>query len=126
MQAADVDPVLREQRDDGPGARRVRGDVAVDAPHEQFAQVALARLVGQLGGERSGGPGERGHRLRIDTRGVLGQDETVGVRREGARELRHPGSEPAQLLQDPVLSCCHQVSPLGADPLPLKGPPAHP
>ncbi len=119
----DVDVVLGEQRDDGPGARRVRGDVA--------GPPAPAVRAGCLGRSRRPrwrpAPGVAPGRAEAATVSDAGpRTRPVGVGREGAGELRHPGPEPAQLLQDSRPGAAADQVSSRADPLPLKGPPAHP
>ncbi len=127
MQPADVDPVLGEQRQHGGAAGRVGGDVTAVAAHQQLPQAAVPGVVRGPHGDAERGGGERGQALRVDTGGVVGDDEAVDAGREGAGELRHPGAQPAQFLHDgpQVVFGHHQVSPLGGA-VPFKAPPAHP
>ncbi|GAA3484128.1 hypothetical protein GCM10018966_086600 [Streptomyces yanii] len=91
VEPADVDPVLGQECEDGGGARRVRGDVAGLAAYEQFAEAAPAGRLRHPEHDAERGRGERGHTLRLDSRGVLRQDEAVGAGGQRAREERHPG-----------------------------------
>jgi hypothetical protein len=127
VQPADVDAVLREDRQDGVAARGVRGHIAVVAADEHLAEVTPARRLRQPYGHPQRGGGERGDTLRFDAGRVLGEDESVNGGGEGAGQLGDAGSQSAEFLQDVRLGC-HQLSPLGrALPFqPVKGPEAHP
>ena len=61
------------------------------AAYEQFAEVALAGGVRQPHGDAECGGGQRGEALRLDARGVLGEDEAVDAGRERAGQLGHAG-----------------------------------
>ncbi len=78
-------------------------------------------------GDAERGGGERREALGVDAGGVVGDDETVDAGRERSGELRHPGAQPVQLVQDrlKVLLGHHQLSPLGGA-VPFKAPPVHP
>src|SRR5690606_34387782 len=101
VQPPDVDPVVGEEGEDGGGAGRVGGDVALGAADEEFAELAAG-----------GGGGQGGEAFRFGVGHVLGEDESVDGGRERSGQPGYPGAEPTQFVQHVGLDG-HEQSPFG-------------
>ncbi|GDY63434.1 hypothetical protein SAV14893_028270 [Streptomyces avermitilis] len=100
MQAADVDPVLGQQRQDGGASGGVRRHIAVHAADQQLAEVALPGGVRHPQRDAQRGRRERGQAVRVDAGGVLGEDQTVDAGRERTGQLGHTGPQPVEFVED--------------------------
>jgi hypothetical protein len=80
MQPTDIQTLISDENQDRPGTDRVDHHMAVAAPGHGFTQRALANLAGHSLRERQPGSRQCGEILRINTTGILLDDQAITAR----------------------------------------------